>query len=112
MDVVAAELGRLREDPAGPEELQRSRENLKGRMVLGLESTGSRMSRLGASLLAGMPLLSVAELIERIDAVTVDDLRALAGELFDPARMSFAGVGPEEARFEAAIQPLVGAAAR
>ncbi len=47
--VVAAELERCVEDPASEEELVRSRENLKGRVVLGMESTGARMSRLGAS---------------------------------------------------------------
>ena len=45
--VVAAELERLVEDPASEEELVRSRENLKGRVVLGMESTGARMSGSG-----------------------------------------------------------------
>ena len=68
----------LRGDPASEEELTRSRENLKGRVVLGLESTGARMSRLGASVLSDMPILSVNEIIERIDAVTMSDVRELA----------------------------------
>ena len=84
--VVAAELERCVADPASEEELVRSRENLKGRVVLGMESTGARMSRLGASLLNEMPILSVNEMIERIDAVELDAVRALAGELFAPAR--------------------------
>jgi predicted Zn-dependent peptidase len=108
--VVAAELARFVEDPASDEELVRSRENLKGRMVLALESTGARMSRLGASILGRLPLLSVGEMIERIDAVEAEDLRALARELFDPARLSVAGVGPEEGRFRAAIEPFAVAA--
>ncbi len=77
----------------------RSRENLKGRVVLSLESTGARMSRLGISVLNGLPILSVDEVIERIDAVDVAALRELAGELFDPERLSVAGVGPEEEAF-------------
>ncbi len=104
--VVAGELERCVEDPASEEELTRSRENLKGRVVLGLESTGARMSRLGASVLGGMPILSVNELIERIDAVSLSDVRELAAELFEPARLSVAGVGPDEASFRAAIAPL------
>ena len=47
-----------------------------------LESTGARMSRLGASVLNDLPILSVDEVIERIDAVGIDDLRELARELF------------------------------
>ncbi|HTD08393.1 MAG TPA: pitrilysin family protein, partial [Solirubrobacteraceae bacterium] len=66
--VVAAELARCVADPASDEELVRSRENLKGRVVLGMESTGARMSRLGASVLNDLPILSVNEMIERIDA--------------------------------------------
>jgi predicted Zn-dependent peptidase len=111
LEVVADELARVRENPAAEDELVRSRENLKGRMALGLESTGSRMTRLGASLLAGLPLLSVEELIARIDAVSLEDVRELAYELFDPSRISFAGVGPDERRFHEAIEPFPVAAA-
>jgi predicted Zn-dependent peptidase len=108
--VVAAELERCVADPASEDELVRSRENLKGRIVLGMESTGARMSRLGASLLNEMPILSVNEMIERVDTVELDAVRALAGELFMPAGLSVAGVGPVESEFLAAIEPL-GAAA-
>ena len=104
--VVAAELERCVEDPASEEELVRSRENLKGRVVLGMESTGARMSRLGASVLNELPILSVDEMIERIDAVEIEQVRALAAELFPPSRLSAAGVGPQEAEFLAAIEPL------
>jgi predicted Zn-dependent peptidase len=104
--VVAAELERCVADPASEEELVRSRENLKGRVVLGMESTGARMSRLGASVLNGMPILSVNEMIERIDSVEIDEVRALAGGLFTPGTLSAAGVGPAEAEFLAAIEPL------
>jgi predicted Zn-dependent peptidase len=111
MSVVAAELERCVADPASEEELIRSRENLKGRVVLALESTGARMSRLGASVLHELPILSVDEVIERIDAVTIAELRELAGELFDPGRLSVAGVGAEEEAFREALSPLEGVAA-
>jgi predicted Zn-dependent peptidase len=106
MAVVAAELARCVEDPATEEELVRSRENLKGRVVLGMESTGARMSRLGASVLGGLPILSVNDMIERIDAVNIEQVRALARELFGPSTLSAAGVGPREAEFLAALEPL------
>jgi len=104
--VLAAELAHCVDDPASDEELVRSRENLKGRVVLGMESTGARMSRLGASVLNDLPILSVNEMIERIDAVEIDHVRALAAELFPPDQLSAAGVGPQEAEFLAAIEPL------
>jgi len=109
LEVVATELRRCVKDPADDQELVRSRENLKGRMVLGLESTGARMGRLGGAVLAGLPVLSTDEVIERVDAVRVEDLRELAGELFVPERLSVAGVGPAEQGFEEAIAPLGGA---
>jgi predicted Zn-dependent peptidase len=111
MTIVARELQRCLEDPASEEELQRSRENLKGRVVLALESTGARMSRLGTSVMNELPILSVDEMIERIDAVGIEQLRELAQELFVPARLSVAGVGPVEDAFRAAIEPLAGAVA-
>ena len=104
--VVAEELERLREQPVTEDELRRSRENVKGRLVLSLESTAARMTRLGSSVLTGVPLLSVDELIERVDAVTLADLEALAAELFDPAGMSGACIGPDEDAFREALEPL------
>jgi len=86
-------------------ELARARENLKGRVVLAMESSSSRMNRLGSSLLADVPLLSVDEVIERIDAVTASDVQALAG-LLAPERLSAAGIGPSEEAFRAALEPL------
>jgi predicted Zn-dependent peptidase len=110
LSVVAAELERCVEDPADEEELMRSRENLKGRVVLALESTAARMSRLGASLLCGLPILPVDEVIEKIDSVGIAELSELAGELFTAGRLSVAGVGPDREIFNAAIEPLSGAA--
>jgi predicted Zn-dependent peptidase len=106
LSVIAAELERCVESPASAAELDRSRENLKGRVVLAMESTGARMSHLGGSLLHEMPILSMDEVIERIDAVTLGDLEALAAELFVPERLSIACVGPDGHAFEAAIEPF------
>ncbi|MCW3011126.1 MAG: insulinase family protein [Solirubrobacterales bacterium] len=106
MRVVGEELERFRQDGATREELERSRENVKGRILLGLESTTSRMNRLGSSVLADMPLLSVDELEERIDAVTLEDVSALARELFAPQRLSAAGVGADERAFRGALDAV------
>ncbi len=109
--VVASELERCVEDPADEQELVRSRENLKGRVVLSLESTAARMSRLGASELNGLPILSVDEVIERIDAVGISELSDLAAELFALERLSVAGVGRDVEAFQRAIEPLGGSTA-
>jgi predicted Zn-dependent peptidase len=104
--VVGDELERFRDAPATADELERSKENVKGRVVLSLESTTSRMNRLGSSVLADMPLMTVDEVIERIDAVTLDDVRALAVELFAPERLSAAGIGADAGLFRDALQPV------
>jgi predicted Zn-dependent peptidase len=109
--VVGLELERLLEEPATQDELTRAKENLKGRVVLSLESTGARMNRLGSEVLAGTPLLSLDEVVERIEAVTVDDLGALARELWAPERLSAAGIGPDRARFEEALSATTAVAA-
>ncbi len=104
--VVADELDRFRAEPATDDELERSKENVKGRVLLALESTTARMNRLGSSVLAGIPLLSVDEVEARIDAVTIEDLQALAGELLAPERLSAAGIGADESAFRSALEPL------
>jgi predicted Zn-dependent peptidase len=107
---IAAELARFVAEPIGEQELIRSRENVKGRVVLALESTAARMNRLGGSILAGLPILSVDEVIERIDAVEGEQLHELAA-LLAPERLSIACVGGEEELFERACRPLQGVAA-
>ena len=64
--------------------------------MLALESTGARMERLGASLLAGMPILALDETIERIEAVDAEAVGELAAELLAPERLSAAAIGPDE----------------
>jgi predicted Zn-dependent peptidase len=103
LEVVASELDHMSQEPASPEELVRAKENLKGRVVLALESTGARMSRLGSEILAGAPLLALDEVVERIDAVSLEDLESLARELWDPERISVAGIGPDRELFEDAL---------
>jgi predicted Zn-dependent peptidase len=109
--VIAAELERFVREPPQEAELARSRENAKGRLVLSLESTAARMNRLGGSVLAELPILSVEEIIARIDAVTVEDVRALAQELFGAAGLSVAAIGPDETALRGALAPLEGVAA-
>jgi predicted Zn-dependent peptidase len=103
---IATELERFVREPADAQELERSRENAKGRLALSLESTAARMNRLGSSVLTAMPILSVEEIIAKIDAVTVEDLQALAEELFRGAELSVAAIGPDEAVLRKALGPL------
>jgi predicted Zn-dependent peptidase len=62
------------------------------------------MSRLGKSLVTHTELLPLEELVERVEAVTAEDLAALAAELLRLDRLSAAGIGPSEDRFRRAIE--------
>jgi len=110
MAVVDAELTRLREQPASEEELARARENVKARVVLAMESSSARMNRLGASTLYDLPLLDADEVMAKVDAVQMDDLRVLVDELWAPERLSAAGIGPSRDAFAEAVAPVCPAA--
>jgi predicted Zn-dependent peptidase len=91
--LIREELAQVAAEGITDEEVARGRGQLKGGMVLGLEDTGSRMSRLGKSELSFGEYLSVREVLDRLDAVDEAQVRALAGELL--AREScLAVVGP------------------
>ncbi|HNC93422.1 MAG TPA: hypothetical protein PLJ64_07800, partial [Solirubrobacterales bacterium] len=81
-------------------------EHVKGRLVLSGESTAARMSRIARAVLHDLPLLSLDEMLARVDAVSVEDVSALASELYAEERLSAASVGRDEDRFRKAIQPV------
>ncbi len=103
LEIAAAEIADIAAGNLRPGELERSQESLKGRIMLSMESTSNRMTRLGQSLVSATELLSFERIIAEIDAVRLDDLAALAAELLAPERLSVAGVGPSEERFEEAV---------
>jgi len=104
--IIGAELARLRSEPVSDEELARAKESVKGRLVLSSESTGARMTRISRSVLFGLPIESLDEMLARIDAVEVGELTELASELYGAERLSAACVGAEEERFRAALAPV------
>jgi predicted Zn-dependent peptidase len=91
--------GRLR-----PGELERAKESLKGRIVLSMESTANRMSRLGKSLTSDTELLTFERLMAEIDAVAPDEVAELAATLLATDRLSVAAVGPDEGRVREAVR--------
>ena len=97
LDVVRAELAKIAQDGIDDEELTRGKGQLKGGLVLGLEDSASRMTRLGKSELVDDELLSIDEVLASIDAVTLEDVRVLASELFSQPEI-LAVVGPERGR--------------
>jgi predicted Zn-dependent peptidase len=64
------------------------------------------MARIGKSVLFDTPLLTLDELLEKVDAVTGDDVAELARELYVPDSLSAAAIAPDEDRFRAALAPV------
>src|SRR5436853_5215232 len=106
LTVIGDELRHLRDDGVTDQELERAKENVKGRTVLSMESMLARMNRLGSSLLTGIPLLSLDEVLARTDAVSSEDIAALVEELYHPARLSAAAVGGDEDVFKRALDAV------
>ena len=75
------------------EELDRGRGQMRGGLVLSLEDTGSRMTRLGEVELFQERLLSLDEVLARLDGITLDEVNQLAAELFSRPE-TLAIVGP------------------
>jgi len=106
VNVIASELQRLQSEGVSEEELERARDNVKGRTVLSMESTLTRMNRLGSSVLMGVPLLTVDEVLAAFDAVTLDDVNGLAREMWQAEGLSAAGVGGDETAFRSALEAV------
>ena len=104
LEIAAEQLADVGAGNVRPGELERAKENLKGRLLLSLESTSNRMSRLGKGVVTGSQLLTTDEVIERIEAVDAAEVSALAAQLLAPERLSAAGIGPNEERFRAAVE--------
>jgi predicted Zn-dependent peptidase len=107
LSVIGREIGVVAAGDIDPDELERAKDAMKGRLALSLESTSARMGRLGRSILLDQELLDEDEVAARIDAVTVDDVATIAGELFAPARLSAACIGTDEAVFSNGVDALL-----
>ncbi len=91
---IADELHQAASTPVTDEELRRAKDHLKGSIVLGLESTSSRMANLARQETYFQRFMSMDEMLERVELVTVAEIQALAQQFFDPKQMAVAMLGP------------------
>jgi predicted Zn-dependent peptidase len=106
LEIATEQIAEVAEGRLRKGELERAKENLKGRIMLSMESTSNQMSRLGKSLISDTELLSLDRLIAEIDAVTPDAIAELAGVLLAPEKLSAAGIGPSQERFREAVRRI------
>jgi len=103
VEICTGQIAEIAQGKLRKGELTRAKESIKGRIMLSMESTSNRMSRLGKSLITDTELLTFERIIAEVDAVEEDAIAELAGVLLAPERLSAACVGPAEDRFRAAI---------
>jgi predicted Zn-dependent peptidase len=95
LEALREEYRRLAEESLSTTELEQTRQQVKGQIMLSLESTTSRLYRLAGSALHGEPWLGLDELLARVDQVTADEVAEAARMAFDPDRQFTLRLGPD-----------------
>jgi predicted Zn-dependent peptidase len=91
--LILEEFSRLKQEPVPEEELRRAKDNLKGSLLLGLESTPSRMANLARQFLYFGRFFTMDELGARIEQVTADEVQRTAQDFFDRRHVALAVLG-------------------
>jgi predicted Zn-dependent peptidase len=90
---ILAEFGRVAREGLSPSEVEQGKRQLKGQVMLSLESPSSRMHRMATTVLNNDRYRRLDEILAAIDAVTPEAVAALAAEFYDPARQSTVVLG-------------------
>ena len=93
VSLTLEEFRRLKDELVSPEELQRAKNQLKGSLVLGLESTSNRMAILARQYLYFGRFFDVDEILQSVDAVSSEQVRELAAQLFQPDKLALTILG-------------------
>jgi len=101
VSLIRQELTRMADEGVTGEELARAKEHIKGSMLLSLESTSTRMIRLGRSELNVGRHIPAAEITARIDAVTKEEVDGFARQLFENDRLALTVLGPVDTQLVA-----------
>jgi predicted Zn-dependent peptidase len=93
VDLTLAEFRKLKESALDEEELGRAKDQIKGNLLMGLESSNSRMANLARQQMYFQEFIPVEEIIASIDAVDSGQVQAMAQQLFDPAHIAVTLLG-------------------
>ncbi len=94
MELIFKEVRDIQKNGVTGQELRRAKDQLKGNLLLSLESVNTRMSRLGKSQLYLGKVIPPEEIVARVERVTDEDIILLANEMLRPELFSLASVGP------------------
>jgi predicted Zn-dependent peptidase len=95
IEAIENEYRKLAAEGLTADELVEGKQQLKGQILLSMESTSRRMSRLAGMVLHGEPYRSLDDLAAAVDAVSPEDVAALAAEYFAPERQTLVRLGPQ-----------------
>lgn len=94
IQLILAGISQLKREGISEKELTRAKEQIKGSMLLGLESSSSRMSRIGKMEITLGKYISLDEVVAKIEQVTISDIKEMAERLFRPETFCFTALGP------------------
>tara|TARA_R110001592_G_scaffold178996_1_gene420368 strand:- start:340 stop:777 length:438 start_codon:yes stop_codon:yes gene_type:complete len=94
LDLTFEELRKLCENGLSEEELDLNQEQIKGGMLMALESTSTRMARMAKSIMYYGKLVPIATVIERVESVTRADVQACAQSVFTVDNCALLVLGP------------------
>jgi predicted Zn-dependent peptidase len=98
VDAIRAEYARLAREGLPLDELANGKQQLKGQVILSLESPAARMGRLAGFVLHDDHYRTLDEMLREIDSVTREEIAAVAGEFFAPERQTVVRLGPEDSK--------------
>jgi predicted Zn-dependent peptidase len=102
LKLITEEIRRLFTDRVTDEQLSRTKEQLKSNFLLSLENAANRMNSIGRTQLMLDKIITTEELIDKIDAVTLDKFYELSGRIFDFEKMSLSLVGKRVEEYDGA----------
>ena len=94
VELTLANIDTIKQQGISLQEFKRTKEQLKGGLLLGLESSSSRMSRLGKMEITLGRYVTLDEIVRNIEAVKAEDIHAITQELFRPEMFCFTALGP------------------
>ncbi len=107
MRLICRELKSLREKGVTKKELVRAKEQIKGNILLNLESMSNRMTKLARAEFYLSRDVPMDEIVENIESVTLKDILRVARAVFIPKKLSFAALGPLDEKIRCKLEIII-----
>jgi predicted Zn-dependent peptidase len=95
MGAIEAELADVARNGLPDDEIESGKQQLRGQITLSMESVSSRMYRAASPELYGEPYRTLDQVLDRVQGITMDEVRAVCSEFFSPEAQTVVTLGPE-----------------